>query len=439
MTRKPGRSWRNVDELLDEWAQLTSHAAPPAARRTPVRSGNVALGALQAAGVLAVVAVVVGVFWLRPDDLLGPASSPAASTPQAPPSAPADSVSPSPTPTSDETPSPSPQSTAPRTPMFPPSSPTPPVLAGEWRMLPPSPIEDGSFAKGVWTGHEFLVWGTAGLTDGAAYNPATDNWRRLPDGPRGPGESMVAFWTGDVVIAWHGGRPGAPNEPDGGIYDPATNSWTPVSPGPLDSHYGQGVAWTSSELLVLARDMRAAAYDPTIDTWRNLPSPSLPPGGVEADWTGTEWLVLGFGTEQGAAARVAAFDPESGTWNQLADSPMTEQNLGREATWIYDRWLWFGLEGFVYDRGADQWRTIDTRCPVSSSTSVWTGGLVLGSRGAFDPQTGFCTVIPPAPYDVLVSEDQAIAWTGMELLLWGGSSGTGDTTTTDGARFIPSD
>lgn len=324
--------------------------------------------------------------------------------------------------------------------MFPPPSPTFPILAGEWRMLPASPIKDGNFAKGVWTGNEFVVWGTAGLTDGAAYDPATDNWRPLPDGPRGPGESMAAFWTGDVVIAWHGGQQAAPREPDGGIYDPATNSWTPISPGPLDSYYGQGVAWTGSELLVLSRDMRAAAYDPTTDTWRDLPSPPLPPGGVEADWTGTEWLVLGFGTDPDAAAELAAFDPESGTWSQLADSPMTEQNLGREAIWIRDTWLWLGWESLAYDRAADQWKTIDTGgCPISSGTSVWTGSVVIGSSGAFNPETGACSQLPPGPYDVLVSEDQAVAWTGTELLLWGGSSGTGDTTTTDGARFTPSD
>ena len=83
MRRNPRRSWQNVDELVNEWAQLTSLAARPAVRWRSPRSRNVALGALQTALVLAVAAVVIGVLVLRPDDLLGPA----ASSSQAPPSA----------------------------------------------------------------------------------------------------------------------------------------------------------------------------------------------------------------------------------------------------------------------------------------------------------------------------------------------------------------
>jgi hypothetical protein len=307
-------------------------------------------------------------------------------------------------------------------------------------MLPASPLEDGGDTTAVWTGSEFIVWGTAGLADGAAYDPATDTWRPLPDGPRGPARYMAAVWTGDVVVAWHGGRPAAPGDPDGGIYDPATDSWSPISPGPLQSEYGRGVAWSGSELLVLSPDMRAAAYDPATGDWRDLPSPPLAPGAVEAEWTGTEWLVLGFGTDPDAAAEVAAFDPESGTWSQLAASPMTTLDEGGGAVWTGESWLWLGWVSLAYDRVADRWRTVDRgNCPIGTGSAVWTGSVVLDTSGAFKPETGACTVLPPGPYDVLVSENRALAWTGGELLVWGGSSGTGDPTTTDGARFTPAD
>lgn len=440
MKRSSGRSWRNVDELLDEWAQLTSLAARPVPRRRPRRLGSAVRTGLQAAVVLAVVGIVGGVLLLRPDALLGPAASPAVSNSQVPPTAAGDASSPEPTLAPEGTISPPTASPRPPTPLFPPPSPTPATLAGEWRMLPTSPLQDGRRTTAVWTGAEFIVWGTAGLADGAAYDPATDTWRQLPDGPPGPARYMAAAWTGDVVVAWHGGRLRAPSDADGGIYDPATDSWTPISPGPLSSDYGQGVAWTGSELLVLSPDMRATAYDRTTDTWRDLPSPPLAPGAVEADWTGTEWLVLGFGTDPDAAAEVAAFDPQSGTWSRLAASPMTEQDLGRQGMWTGESWLWLGWESLAYDRATDQWRTVDTGgCPISTSTSVWTGGLVLGSSGAFDPETGACAQLPPAPQSEGLGADPAMAWTGMELLLWGGSSGTGDTTTTDGAVFTPAD
>jgi len=315
-----------------------------------------------------------------------------------------------------------------------------PFGSGEWRELPDAPIQDGGSATAVWTGTEFIVWGTDGLADGAAYDPATDTWRKLPDGPRGPARYMAAVWTGDVAIAWHGGRPAARGEPDGGIYDPVTDSWSPISPGPLQSEYGRGVAWSGSELLVLSPDMRAAAYDPTTDTWRDLPSPPLAPGGVEAEWTGTEWLVLGFGTDSDTAAKVAAFDPESDTWSELAASPMTSSDEGGGAVWTGESWLWLGWESLAYDRAADQWRTADTAyCPIGTGSAVWTGSVVLGTSGAFDPVTGACTVLPPAPESIRVSAISSMVWTGRKLLLWGTYSGTGDTTTTDGAVFTPAD
>lgn len=324
-----------------------------------------------------------------------------------------------------------------------PAPPTqPPVvnLPGEWRTLPPSPIDDGRRTTSVWTGSEFIVWGAAGLADGAAYNPTTNTWRRLPDGPPGPASYMVAFWTGEVVIAWHGGIPDRPDEPDGGIYDPATDTWSRISPSPLDSDYGQGASWTGTELLVLTRDMRAAAYKPVTNSWRDLPSPPLPSGGVEADWTGNEWLVVGFGTNPDAGGATAAFEPLSSTWTVLAPSGLGSTNDTRRAVWTGDSWLWpYGLESIVYDRAADEWRADARGCGIDAVSAVVSGSLVVSRGGAYDLDTGICYQMPPPPSSAEgLGENPAFAWTGSEMLVWGGSSGTGDTTTTDGAAFRPS-
>lgn len=434
MKPRPKSQAQDADIILAEWSRLSGAAKRPDAFPAERRRGAVrpiAEGAL----VLMLAVGIIGVLLTQYQQPPGPAggtSEPPVSTGSSKPSPVAHSTA-SPEP-------PGATSPATRTPIFPSPSPTAAILAGEWRIMPTSPLQNGRSPTAAWTGIEFIVWGTAGLADGAAYDPATDNWRRLPDGPRGPAEYMAAFWTGDVVIAWHGGRQQAPDEPDGGIYDPATDSWSPISPSPLDSDYGQGVAWTGTELLILSPDMRAAAYDPTTNTWQELPPPPLPPGAVEADWTGSEWLVLGFGTDPDAAAEVAAFDPESGAWTQLAASPMTEQDLGRGGIWTGESWLFLGWESLAYDRAADQWRTVDVgACPISTDTAAWTGNLVLTRSSTFDPKTGACTELPPGPHDVLVSGDSVIAWTGMQLLVWGGTSGTGDTTTTDGAVFTPAD
>lgn len=390
--------------------------------------------------VLAIAGAILGVFLARPQQPAEPAinsSRPVSAGPTGPSSSASPSSTPDPTPDGSVV-----SETATPTISTPTATRTPPTIgSGEWRMMATSPIRAGGDATAAWTGTEFIIWGTDGLLDGAAYDPATDTWRPLPDGPRGPAEYMAAVWTGEVVVSWHGGPPAAPGRSDGGIYNPATDSWSPISPGPLHSDYGQGVAWTGSELLVLSPDMRAAAYDPTTDDWRDLPSPPLPPGAVEADWTGSEWLVLGFGTDPDAAAEVAAFDPESGTWSRLATSPMTEQNLGRDGIWTGQNWLWLApYESFAYDPVADQWRAVDTSgCLISTDSAIWTGSEVLTRNRAFDPTTGTCFDIPPAPQSVLVSGDPGMAWTGMELLVWGGSSGSGDPTTTDGAAFSPAD
>lgn len=310
---------------------------------------------------------------------------------------------------------------------------------GEWREMPESPIRAGDDATAAWTGEELLVWGTDGLADGAAYDPESDTWRPLPDGPPGPAPYMAAFWIGDAVLAWHGGPRSSPSQPDGGLFDPATNEWIPISPGPLRSDYAQGVAWTGSELLVLATDMRAAAYNPATDTWRHLPNAPLPPGGIEADWTGTVWLVLGFGEDPDAAAEVATFDPLTDTWTKRAASPMTEQDLGRGAVWTPYGWLWMGWESFAYDFVADRWIVNASYCPIETGSAVWTGEVVFGLSTTFDPETGACATLPTAPESLRRSTISSRVWTGRELLLWGTHSGTGDRTTTDGAVFTPAE
>ncbi len=305
-------------------------------------------------------------------------------------------------------------------------------------MLPNSPIHDGRRTTSVWTGSEFIVWGAAGLADGAAYNPSSNTWRPVRGGPRGPARYMVAVWTGDVVVAWHGGIPSRPLEPEGGVYDPESDTWRSISPGPLNSDYGQGIGWTGTELLVVTPDMQAAAYKPSTNSWRDLPTPPLPPGSVEADWTGTEWLVHAFGTDPDAGGAMAALDPASLTWTELTSSPMRSDNDDRRAVWTGESWLWpSSLESLDYDRAADEWRAPGgAGCGIEASAVV-SGSLLISPGAAFDLESGACYQFPRPPQMDGLGEIPAFAWTGAEALLWGGTSGTGDPTTTDGVAFRP--
>lgn len=448
MTRHSRRSRTSLDEVLEEWAELTSHASRPtrSLRPRPVRS--FARAAAEAALVLAVVGVVVTVLLIRPDPLFGPGSTPAASHSPIPPTASAETVGPSSNPSSH---SPLPSATAPRTPLFPPPSPTHATLAGEWRKLPPAPIADGNDATGVWTGEEFIVWGTAGLSDGAAYNPTSDSWRALPKAPGGPRRHLDAVWTGQVVIAWDGGQTvRGRSVPDGGIYDPATDRWQPIPRGPLTATDGQGLAWSGRELLVLTPDMHMAAYDPSTEAWRDLPSPPLPEGFVLAKWFGDEWLVLGFGSEPGKPGALAAFNPETEEWRMLEPSPLSSTNDDADAVLALGK-LFTALSevrgyqgGLVYDLATDRWeRTNSPSCGAGSPGAIWTGDLIMTQYSAFDPATGECRVLPPAPqrdffFPTNSHDWGVVAWTGTELLVWGGSTGGDiDIAPADGAAFRP--
>jgi hypothetical protein len=299
----------------------------------------------------------------------------------------------------------------------------------------------------VWTGTEFVVWGSAGLSDGAAYNPATDTWRAIPAGPGGPRRHLDAVWTGRVVIAWDGGRTVRGNRaPDGGVYDPVTDAWRPIAPGPLKSAYGQALAWTGTELLVLTPDMQAAAYDPADDAWRDLPSPPLPSGPVIANWTGADWLVLAMGADPREPVPAASFDPDSGTWRNLAPTPLEPTDEGGDGVWTGDRLViqpghqprQAPKDLLAYDPVLDRWERIEGRCRTISA--VWTGEVILTERSLFDPTTGECRELPPAPkrdgWDSNVHASGAVAWTGSELIVWGGSTGGDiDVAPADGAAF----
>ena len=336
------------------------------------------------------------------------------------------------------------------TPSVRPPLPTPspiPTTSGSWRKLPTAPIEDGLEPTGVWTGTEFVVWGSAGISDGAAYNPTIDTWRPLPIGPGGSRRQLNAAWTGELIIAWDGGSTmGGSRLPDGGIYDPTTDTRRPIAPGRLTSDYGQALAWTGTQLLVLTPDMQAATYDPATDRWRDLPSPPLPEGPVIAEWTGTAWLVIAMGGEPRAPAPAASYDPDSGTWRTLAPSLLTALDEGLDVVWTGDRHIALrAFEGDVaYDPRLDRWDTVEAPgCQVTTSErfpAVWTGQAILTQRFLVDPATSECRQLPPAPqrdgWSSNVHEFGAVAWTGTEFLVWGaGAGGDIDVAPADGAAF----
>ncbi|MGH9226946.1 MAG: hypothetical protein ACRD2W_24900, partial [Acidimicrobiales bacterium] len=95
-----------------------------------------------------------------------------------------------------------------------------------------SPLAGRSNAAMAWTGKEMVVWGGVAckqvpcsgdaavpLGDGAAYDPAADRWRPLATSPLAARSGTADGWTGREVLLW-GGDDGTAGFTDGAAYDP---------------------------------------------------------------------------------------------------------------------------------------------------------------------------------------------------------------------------
>jgi hypothetical protein len=88
----------------------------------------------------------------------------------------------------------------------------------------------------VWTGTEMIVWGGGGtvsgpqgLVDGAAYDPRTDRWRRIADAPgEGRSDATTRMVEGRMVTAAGSSSQGTSAASTTYIYAPATDRWTSV-------------------------------------------------------------------------------------------------------------------------------------------------------------------------------------------------------------------
>jgi len=311
-----------------------------------------------------------------------------------------------------------------------------PALAGTWQPLARAPIAAPIGRTSVWTGRQLLVLGRVdGSPVFAAYEPLTNTWRPLtrPPGPVGSGP-IRSVWTGKEMLVWSRTIQAA--------YNPRTGRWRPLASPPVGPAPAV-VVWTGRELIGWT-GTGAVAYRPATGSWRTLPPVplrgQLSSAGV---WTGRDLVVL-------SGARAAAYSPATNHWRRLA--PMPEARAGASAVWDGHEVLVFGgrdapAEGFAYDPGTNRWRRL---APMDAGRAaaavVWTGKRLLmwggetGRPGAFvipphgfayDPRSDTWSALPPAPLRGRL--DPVGAWTGHELLIWGGDPGF-----SDGAAFTPS-
>jgi N-acetylneuraminic acid mutarotase len=380
---------------------------------------------------------------------------------------------------------------------------TRPAAAGreQWTPMAASPLSGRANALTAWTGKELLVFrgdgafsdaggGEPGRIDGAAYDPKADRWRKLPTPPfdRKPpvfGADYASAWTGHELIVWGG------TEPKAAAYDPVKDRWRELDAGPLEARVDVASAWTGKELVIFGGQTHAsildddsedeatgendlplddgAAYDPVTGRWRRIPPSGAARLGAKAVWDGTDVLVLGGGSGSPASRtngrQVLAWNPRTNRWRSLASPPFSGV---RSAVWTGSRVVMAPV-GYrattlaTFDPATNRWaRTSRPLLPPGFRdrvetigrwlpSLVWSGRevLLLGSDTtdpekpqplpglAFDPVAGTWRTLPGS--GLVRRNGSAAAWTGTELLLWGGAAYTGFTSTpyADGARYRP--
>ena len=222
---------------------------------------------------------------------------------------------------------------------------------------------------------------------------------------------------------------------------PAIRSWNAVAPPPGDDHIVQleREAWridNRARTLTHIRetgpatvgDLPVPVGDPSgpreipaelasSPDWTRLSDPPIAARwpGVEA-WTGEELVIWG-GETRGGGGPVfgdgAAYDPESGSWRQLAPSPL---GGAREPGWVWtgeELIIWTATGAAGWDPDTNTWNDLG-RLNLSPSfyrRAVWTGTEIIDTLSGFavDPQTGSSRRISEAP--PIPDRAQAV-WTG---------------------------
>lgn len=370
-----------------------------------------------------------------------------------------------------------------------PAGPHPPAGAGtaqaladdHWTTLPEAPISPRNPAAVAWTGSDMLVWGGTSTnhfnggqlySDGAAYDPTTNEWTVLPAGPLSARADVASVWTGRAWFIWGGDIAGSNTSGDGALYDPSAGTWKSVPPAPLSARAAAVALWTGQQVIVLGGHalrngtdstfLDTAAYDPTTNQWTALSPLPLPAGetaeGVSAVTAGQDvyaWVPWSHIEQHGESvtgnANVAMFRLEPGGkgWSRVTGTGPAAAAYGvRDPQWTGQDVILpaapafrgaasggaqLNLRGLRYDPSTGAWKRMP-HGPVDDdyAQSIWTGAALLsfdsgtvtggsgfasdaGAAAAWDPVSDEWVDVSHAPYAGAASA----VWTGDALLTWG--------------------
>jgi len=322
----------------------------------------------------------------------------------------------------------------------------------------------------VWTGSEMIIWGGyqngTNLADGGRYNPSIDAWTPIStNGAPSPRYGAFCHWTGSKMLVWGGSVTAGATLNDGALYDPILDAWTPMStvgaPAPRGVAGETPSAWTGTEFIVWGGYDgtnvlgSGARYQLQSDSWTTITSSGAPTPrrNMIYAWSGTELLIYG-GFSSGIQSTGFRYNPALDTWSTMSatGSPGSRRSSGPIAVWTGSEMVfWGGMNasngsevnsGFRYNPTANSWTTMSAQnAPVSrvygyafladGEYFYWGGRRsnppdLYGDGGIynaeFDEWTSMSSKQSPSPRFL-----HTLVWTGMQMLLFGGSS-TGDAT-----------
>jgi N-acetylneuraminic acid mutarotase len=340
-----------------------------------------------------------------------------------------------------------------------------------WKPIVPSIAQAPYSTRAVWTGKEMIVWTGAG--GGARYDPVSDTWRGISSkgSPGGTG-AQTAVWTGSRMIVWLGvvGSPTLQITADAGAaYDPISDTWTPIAGDNAPSvRYDSSAVWTGSRMLIWGGTYtgedehgfrhsptsyaNGGEYDPARGIWTQIGQSGAPSPRAyhTAVWTGSEMIIWGGDRNQHDGGR---YDPVSNRFKPMVPAPV-EGRASHTAVWTgREMIVWGGnhypihLEdlprdlntGARYDPLKDAWTAVSTNgapTPRDSHSAIWTGSEMLvwggyspyapgqpyADGGRYDPEKNSWKPISTngAPS---ARGGYAVAWTGREMIVWGGYTG----------------
>lgn len=339
----------------------------------------------------------------------------------------------------------------------------------EWlrkQALPITPVEAETPAGGY----------TCRIPDNLTVPTSPDSWAREPFIPGGRIQH-TAVWTGTEMIVWGGYGTGTLGT--GGRYNPSLDSWTPTSDqnAPADRRFHSAV-WTGTEMIIWGGRPTAgnvnfntgARYNPATDTWMATSTANAPAGRRDhvAVWTGTVMVVWGGRDNASVLNSGGRYNPAADHWDATSTSNAPSARRIATAVWTGDAMIvWGGSTcaiatcttntGGRYFPLADSWNATDTSDPDTPAgramhSAVWSGsemivwgGSTSGTQtytntgGRYNPILNSWLPVSTIDPDTPAARVQHSAvWTGSEMIIWGGLSGSFPFTYyTDGRRYDP--